>query len=71
VYEGVIIMEHPHISAHNAKLYYARMMQEAEDSRRAKKLFAAKQDGNFILKYFSRFEFPHRQHAQETLHSST
>lgn len=64
-------MEHPLISVHNAKLYHARMIQEAEDSRRAKKLFARKQDGNFILKIFGRFEFPHRQHAQETLHSST
>jgi len=50
-------MNHPEISVKNANLYYARMLQEAEDYRKAKKLAGQQRNGNVFSSLRNLFPF--------------
>jgi hypothetical protein len=50
-------MNHPDISTYNANLYYARMLKDAEDYRKAKKLTDQQRNGNVFSSLRNLFPF--------------
>ena len=64
-------MEHPDISVKNANLYYANMLAEAENSRRAKKLGRSQPKGKLFLELMKRLPVLHGKSIERPVSSVT